>query len=487
MRFFILLIALGSTLVLNAQSKTIFRHACDGNRAQLDSLLQTTDINVRSKNESNLLHFAAYCSQEAVFHELIERGIDLQATNKYGDSPLMYAVLRRNLPMTQALLERKVDVNTMNTDSLTPLFNAVQADQKELVTLLIQAGADIDLGKPLLHKAVLNNSLEVVKQLIGEATDIDARNEYGNTPLALALREDNMEIAEFLLKQGADKTKVPSYHKQGDYLGEQQPDSIPLLFSKGFIATENFEHSPTFSPDGKELYYTVESWRYHGGTVFVTEQDANGTWSSPKPMAIDGDYREIDPFLSADGNTLYYCTDRPLMPSDSTRTNCDMWLLQRKEGGWSAPRYMGEQVNSGEHHDWFPTLSNDGTLYFSTGPNRTSNIVYTESKDGVYQAPQDLGPAVNSESRDYDPTIAPDQSFLIFSSNRANGYGSVDLYISFRDAQGEWTEAKNMGPLINTNTIEFAPRLSPDGRFLFFNREGSIYWVSTKGIASLKD
>ncbi|MBW1298979.1 ankyrin repeat domain-containing protein, partial [Aquimarina litoralis] len=373
-----------------------------------------------------------------------------------------------------------------NKDNLTPLYNAVQSDHKELVDILMKANADVNLGATLLHKAVLNNSLDIVKKIINKNTDIDTVNDYGNTPLALAVREDNPEIAEFLITKGADRKKIPKYNLKGAYLGQTIPTKTPLLFAKGFVSTENFVHSPTFSSDGNEMYYTVESWRYHGGTIFVTKQE-NGVWTQPKPAKIDGDYREIDPFLSADDNSLYYCTNRPIVVGDSTRANCDIWMLKREKNAWSTPIYLGKKVNSEEHHDWFPTLSEKGTLFYSTGPNRSSNIVLSEYKNGVYQQPVGLGANVNSESRDYDPTISPDESFVIFSSNRSGGFGSVDLYISFKDKTGNWTEAKNLGELINTKDIEFAPRLSPDGSYLFFNRKGSIFWVSTKDILTLKD
>ncbi|MDT7831798.1 ankyrin repeat domain-containing protein [Flavobacteriaceae bacterium S356] len=471
--------------VLIGQTKTIFRTVCNGTQKELDSLLIKQSVHVQSKNKSNLLHFATYCNKEGIFNFLLKKNVDINAINNYGDTPLMYAVLRRNIAMTKSLIAKGAKVNTVNKDSLTPLYNAVQSDNKELIDLLIKAKADVNLGTTLLHKAVLNNSLYALKKIISKKTDIDPVNDYGNTPLALAIRENNPEIAEYLITKGADLKKVPKYTFKGNYLGQKRPDSIPLIFAKSFVSTENFVHSPTFSSDGTELYYTVESWRYHGGTIFVTKQQ-NGVWTTPKPVEIDGDYREIDPFLSPDNNTLYYCTDRPLTKSDSTRNNCDMWMLKRKASTWGKPIHLGTSINNSEHHDWFPTLSNDGTLFYSTGPNRTSNIVLSQSKNGTYQKPIDLGPNVNSESRDYDPAIAPDKSFLIFSSNRPGGFGSVDLYISFKDKNGHWTKAQNMGPLINTKTIEFAPRLSPDGAYLFFNREGSIFWVSIKDIQKLK-
>ena len=161
-------------------------------------------------------------------------------------------------------------------------------------------------------------------------------------------------------------------------------------------------------------------------------------------------------------------------------------MLKRNDVSWSSPIYLGSKVNNENHDDRFPRLSNSGRLYFSTGPDRSSNIVYSSFKSGVFSEPTDLGPLVSSNSRDYDPVVVPDESYIIFSSNRENGFGSVDLYISFKDSNGHWQKAINMGNLINTDTIEFAPRLSPDGKFLFFNRAASIYWVSTKCIDKLK-
>lgn len=470
----------------NAQDQTLFRTACRGNVKTLDSLLSKKDINLKSNNQSNLLHFATYCSNEDTFTYLMNKGININEINGYGDSPLMYAVLRRNVKMTKELIAKGATVNTVNKDKLTPLYNAVQSDHKELVDILLNAKADVNLGKTLLHKAVLNNSLDVLKKIVDHVSDIDPVNEYGNTPLALAIRENNPEVAEFLIKKGADRKKVPKYSLKGPYLGQTKPDTIPLLFAKSIISTENFVHSPSFSPDGSELYYTVESWRYHGGTIFVTKQE-NGMWTTPKPADIEGDYREIDPFLSSDNQTLYFCSNRPLIKGDSTRTNSDLWMVKRQKDSWSKPIYLGHPVNNNEHHDWFPALSDDGMLFFSTGPNRSSNIVYSELKNGHYQQPVDLGENINSTSRDYDPIIATDKSFIIFSSNRPNGFGSVDLYISFKDKNGQWTKAKNMGSAINTKEIEFAPRLSPDGQYLFFNRGGSIFWVSTKNIENLKE
>ena len=71
--------------------------------------------------------------------------------------------------------------------------------------------------------------------------------------------------------------------------------------------------------------------------------------------------------------------------------------------------------------------------------------------DGHYSEPENLGGSINSEFAESNPYIAPDESYLIFTSHgRSDGYGKYDLYISFRKTEGSWTKAKNMGNQSNS-------------------------------------
>ena len=76
------------------------------------------------------------------------------------------------------------------------------------------------------------------------------------------------------------------------------------------------------------------------------------------------------------------------------------------------------------------------------------------------------------------------------SSDRPDGLGSGDLYISFREHDGSWMEPVNMGEPVNSSTLEYCPVVSPDGKYLFFTsrRRGNddIYWVDAKIIDSYR-
>lgn len=473
-------ISIGGSL----KAQSAYRLACQPDLEKLDSLLKITNIDALNGTGSTLLHIAAFCQQEGVLDYLIEKGAAIDIVNRDGDTPLLYAAQRRSTSMLKVLIEKGAEVNRINKDQNTALYYAVQANSDELFNFLIASGADINLGLSPLHRAVLNENLSFVKQLVNKETDVDVLNDRGNTPLSIALRQGASEIASFLIDNGADVDKVELFNLRGPFLGQTKPEFEAKIFAPNFISTEDFTHSPAFSPDGTEFYYTLESRKYNFGTI-MTSKLVNGVWSKPIPADIDGEYREIDPFITSDGSKMLYNSNRPIEEGGATSQSTDIWMIEKESEGWGSPKHLGERVNTA-YDDWHPNISDNGTLFFSSGPGRKSNIVYAELKDGVYQSAVALSDSVNSSYNDYDPLIAPDESYVIICSNRPGGFGSVDLYISFKKSDGSWTKAKNMGESVNSATIDFAPKLSPNGDYFFFNRGGDIFWINAKVIDGLR-
>jgi len=78
------------------------------------------------------------------------------------------------------------------------------------------------------------------------------------------------------------------------------------------------------------------------------------------------------------------------------------------------------------------------------------------------------------------PCLSPDGRVLVMHSRKDGGFGNWDLYVSFKDESGNWAEFRNIGPAINTDQAEGDATFSPDGRYLFFARDGDIFRVSAK-------
>jgi hypothetical protein len=103
-----------------------------------------------------------------------------------------------------------------------------------------------------------------------------------------------------------------------------------------------------------------------------------------------------------------------------------------------------------------------------------------------YHKPRNLGDSINSKYPDSCPCIAPDESYIVFQSVRPDNCSpGFNLYVSFRETNGTWTKARNLGKKINKREASLL-KISPDGKYLFFKRESDIFWVDAKIIEELK-
>jgi len=222
----------------------------------------------------------------------------------------------------------------------------------------------------------------------------------------------------------------------------------------------------TFSPDGKTMYFSRDR------SDILVSHSRDGMWSAPVLAEFSGKYRDGDPFVSPDGLQLFFWSARPL--DGQQRKGLAIWVVDKAGGGWSAPRDVGPSVNGPEGGVGFPAAASNGTLYFMA--DRADSIggldIYRAKRIGdSYAKPEDLGPIVNSPYSELDAYVAPDESYIVFSSDRPGGVGAGDLYVSQRK-EGSWTPPQNLGPRINSTGFECCPSVSPDGKRLYFTSQG---------------
>ena len=144
------------------------------------------------------------------------------------------------------------------------------------------------------------------------------------------------------------------------------------------------------------------------------------------------------------------------------------------------------------------SIARNGTLYFlgyAGGLRNNFGIYRSELIEGEYAKPELLQPGINASEgiRNWTPYIAPDESYLLFSSSRGTSeMAQGDLFICFRQPDGNWTDPVSLGESINSNQLERFPSVSPDGKYLFFTRwtpdhDEDVYWVSASIIGKLKE
>ncbi|MCP5108170.1 MAG: hypothetical protein GY950_32585, partial [bacterium] len=266
---------------------------------------------------------------------------------------------------------------------------------------------------------------------------------------------------------------------KGPYLGQKPPGLTPEIFAPGIVSTGKNEINGVFTPDGKEFYFSMFN-PGKGYTIMVMKEESEG-WTKPRAAPFSGDYSEVDMFITHDGKQLFFISKRPLKKNGPPSRGYQVWMMKRRDRGWGEPEYLGPQVNPGPRQ-LYPTVTTDGTIYFNSGIKGYGKGDFFKSRysDGKYTDPENLGDAVNTEYDETDAFVAPDESYVVFTSvERPDGFGSGDFYVSFRKGDA-WTKAQNMGKKINTSSSEFCPMVSPDGKYFFFTsrRKGSddIYW-----------
>lgn len=242
------------------------------------------------------------------------------------------------------------------------------------------------------------------------------------------------------------------------------------LFAAGTLSTNGGEAFPVLSRDGRTLYFATHE-RGWTGFHLVESHFAEGRWTRPRPVSFDTPHNDRAPFLSPDGQRLFFSSDRPL-PGEGAAIAGDfnLWYVTR-EGGerWSEPRPVAG-VNSAAD-DFHCAVTSEGTLYFSSnrpGGYGQYDLYRAEWTPDGYADPTNLGPRINTPGEETDVYVSPDETFLIVvATDREGGIGGDDLWFGVRRGNS-WSALVNPGEPVNSSSYEYGAFLSFDGGALYF-------------------
>lgn len=270
---------------------------------------------------------------------------------------------------------------------------------------------------------------------------------------------------------------------KGPYLGQNPPGMIPEVFAPGFISTENTEHGTiTFSPERDEVFWAVIYTEPFRKKILYSKL-VDGKWTLPKIAPFSLGVNEGNPIFSPDGTKLFFTSWKSLTENGNQKHY--IMFSRKTDHGWSKPELIDDVINS-ICKFWHHSVSSNGNFYFMDGGDG-AEIFCSKYKNGHYQNPQRIELGFPAST----PFIANDESYIIFSaSDRPDGCGEIDLYISYKKKDGTWIKGKNLGEKINSIAIDIWPIVSPDGKYLFFtssrNENMDIYWVGAGFIQALK-
>ena len=260
------------------------------------------------------------------------------------------------------------------------------------------------------------------------------------------------------------------------YLDSHYPGLTPTLYAEGIVnQAGKFTQNLTMSPDGREQYFTetnADEWRYLRILRVSMTGNSSPVIDTPR-FVTDFHYTHEqfigEPMLSPDNQQLYFVADYPP----------DLWYTDRLENGsWNSPKRL--ETISTERDDWYITFSKNGRLLFTNGTAYTS-----APENGKYLKREKLeAPFNGTDVR--DPVIAPNEDYIIYCAKVSDAEDQTDLFVSFKNAEGQWGEGHRLGDAINTSAYELGSYISPDEKYLFFSRRdqwnnanfSNVYWVS---------
>jgi hypothetical protein len=269
-----------------------------------------------------------------------------------------------------------------------------------------------------------------------------------------------------------------------DYFGQTPPGDSAEIFAPGIISLPNRRETKiVFSPKGDECLIAIgEEGRFK---ILYSKNDGE-KWSTPSPAYfIDLPFAN-EPFFSPDNQKIFF------IGYTNSYLEADIYMSTRVNQKWETAVKLGSPINSNAE-EYHPTVALNGTLYFYTTRDNPNSYIYrSKYENGNYSVIERVN--IPSPYGAWDPYIAPDESYIIFTSIYPDGLGKEDQYITYYK-NGEWTNPKNLGLKINTNKIEYASYVSPDKKYYFFSRvdrwgpdfAADIYWVKADFIEKLRE
>ncbi|MEQ3696088.1 MAG: hypothetical protein ABNH02_03880 [Pseudomonadales bacterium] len=267
---------------------------------------------------------------------------------------------------------------------------------------------------------------------------------------------------------------------EGAYLGQTPPGNTPTIFAPGIVSmADRYEHGIAFSPNLDEVYYSANREGESAEIYFSTLR--GNSWTPIEKAQFTGGEKaqEMQPFVSADNQRIYFTA------YNADFTDNKIWYVDRLDDGWDNAVKLSSPIN---HDEVFYSIqARNGDLYY-----------FSLTKNQSYYAPYDLGRF--SEVAPVDiafgvhAAISPSQDYIVVNARnredpkRQDG----DIYVYFKQPNGSWGSAINLGAAVNSTFPETVPNISPDGKYLFFSRynepngESNFYWVSTEVIEAVR-
>jgi hypothetical protein len=238
-----------------------------------------------------------------------------------------------------------------------------------------------------------------------------------------------------------------------------------------------------------EAFFTIQSPNQEISVIAFAKKQKK-KWKAPEIMSFSGKFHDLEPFLTPNQLRLYFVSNRPLNETETTIKDYDIWYVERNSVSeeWSKPINLGSPVNT-KYDEFYPTLSENNHLYFTSDrPNGMGkdDIYLSVWTTNSFAEPQIVEGNISSSGYEFNAFISPKEEFLVFTKyNAPDGFGSGDLYISRKNEKGEWQVAENLGATVNSKAMDYCPFYDAKTETLYFSSRRSA--VEQKAFMNIQD
>jgi len=285
-------------------------------------------------------------------------------------------------------------------------------------------------------------------------------------------------------KTEKSNTKESDYSTEENlYFGQKTPGLIPEIFAPEIISIDGrYEGSMSFSSDLKELYFNA-NYKDKDPSIYYSKLEKN-KWTNPKKANFTKGEKagEMHPFVNPSGTMIHFAAhDAFTLPhhKESVKT----WYVERSGNSWSEAKQLDSPIN--DDFVFYANEAKNGDLYYTNLSKR--KMYYSPKANDRYTQVNEL------EIGGFHGFISPSQDYVVVNmGNKENEQRKNDIYVYFKQNDGGWSEAINLGNEVNSIFNETSPSITPDGKYLFFSRYNekgglsNLYWVSTEVIEKLR-